>query len=163
MSSFDSVPEQHEAKRLLSAALTEGPVHAYLFHGPAGVGKRELALRFAGELLGEQTRVARGSHPDLYVLEPLGDLRNEVARARRFGGGLRIRSGRFGEPVQIVATCGQHFPHYRPAYRDTYYRDRRTGGGAVQDALTHIINAGEWLVGPALLLSWSPAKVARQT
>ena len=73
MSAFESVPEQHDAKRLLSAALAEGPVHAYLFHGPAGVGKRELALRFAGELLGDQTRVSRGSHPDLYVLEPLGE------------------------------------------------------------------------------------------
>lgn len=59
-----------------------------------------------------------------------------------------IRSGRFGKPVQIVATFGQHFPHYRPAYRETYYRNRATGGGAVQDALTHVINAGEWLVGP---------------
>src|SRR5579871_1957803 len=73
VSSFDSVPEQHEAKRLLSAALAEGPVHAYLFHGPGGVGKRELARLFAGELLGDQTRVARGSHPDLYVLEPHGE------------------------------------------------------------------------------------------
>src|SRR5262245_15286509 len=35
-----------------------------------------------------------------------------------------IRSGRFGEPVQVVATCGQHFPFYRPAYRTTYYNDR---------------------------------------
>lgn len=59
-----------------------------------------------------------------------------------------ILQGRFGEPVQIVATCGQHFPLYRPAYRDIYYRDRATGGGAVQDSLTHIVNAGEWLVGP---------------
>jgi DNA polymerase-3 subunit delta' len=73
VSAFESVPEQHEAKRLLSAALAEGPVHAYLFHGPAGVGKRELALRFTGELLGDHTRVARGSHSDLYVLEPLGE------------------------------------------------------------------------------------------
>jgi predicted dehydrogenase len=55
---------------------------------------------------------------------------------------------RFGSPVQIVAICGQNFPHYRPAYRETYYRDRATGGGAVQDALTHIINAAEWLIGP---------------
>jgi predicted dehydrogenase len=61
---------------------------------------------------------------------------------------LAILSGRFGEPVQIVATCGQHFPLYRPAYRDIYYRNRATGGGAVQDALTHVLNAGEWLVGP---------------
>jgi predicted dehydrogenase len=59
-----------------------------------------------------------------------------------------VRSGRFGEPVQIIADFGQHFPHYRPAYRDTYYKDRATGGGAVQDALTHALNAGEWLVEP---------------
>ena len=59
-----------------------------------------------------------------------------------------IREGRFGHPVQIVATCGQHFPTYRPAYRETYYAQRETGGGAIQDALTHIVNAGQWLVGP---------------
>lgn len=59
-----------------------------------------------------------------------------------------IRSGRFGEPVQVVAQCGQQFPFYRPAYRTIYYNDRATGGGAVQDALTHIVNAAEWLVGP---------------
>src|SRR5215468_11881905 len=73
MSSFESVPEQHEAKRLLAAALQEGPAHAYLFHGPAGVGKRQLARRFAAELLGDHARVERGSHPDLYLLEPLGE------------------------------------------------------------------------------------------
>ena len=59
-----------------------------------------------------------------------------------------IRSGRFGEPVQVVGTFGQHFPFYRPAYRETYYQSHATGGGAVQDALTHVVNAGEWLVGP---------------
>jgi predicted dehydrogenase len=58
-----------------------------------------------------------------------------------------IHGGGLGQPVQIVATFGQHFPLYRPAYRETYYRDHATGGGAVQDALTHVINAGEWLVG----------------
>jgi DNA polymerase III subunit delta' len=73
VSGFGTVPEQHEAKRLLTAALQEGPAHAYLFHGPAGVGKRELARRFAAELLGEHARVERGSHPDLYLLEPLGE------------------------------------------------------------------------------------------
>jgi len=73
VSGFETVPEQHEAKRLLAAALQEGPAHAYLFHGPAGVGKRELARRFAAELLGDHARVERGTHPDLYLLEPLGE------------------------------------------------------------------------------------------
>jgi DNA polymerase III subunit delta' len=70
---FEAVSEQHEAKRLLSAALAERPAHAYLLHGPSGVGKRDLALLFAAELLGDHARVERRSHPDLYVLEPLGD------------------------------------------------------------------------------------------
>lgn len=59
-----------------------------------------------------------------------------------------ITEGRFGEPVEIVVQAGQNFPTYRPAYRDTYYRDRATGGGAIQDALTHLLNAGEYLLGP---------------
>lgn len=59
-----------------------------------------------------------------------------------------LRSGRFGTPVQLATVSGQHFPYYRPAYREIYYRDRATGGGAVQDALTHTVNAAEWLIGP---------------
>jgi DNA polymerase-3 subunit delta' len=73
VSTFSNVLEQPEAKRLLSAALVDGPAHAYLFHGPAGVGKRIAAVQFAAELLGEHDRVQRRAHPDLYVLEPLGD------------------------------------------------------------------------------------------
>jgi DNA polymerase III subunit delta' len=70
---FETFPEQAEAKRLLHAALAEGPAHAYLFHGPPGVGKRPAALAFAGQLIGEPERVGRGTHPDVYVLEPVGD------------------------------------------------------------------------------------------
>jgi len=70
--SFETFPEQDEAKALLRAALAEGPAHAYLFHGPRGVGKRRAALVFAAELLGDAQRVARRAHPDLYILEPLG-------------------------------------------------------------------------------------------
>ena len=60
----------------------------------------------------------------------------------------QIDSGRFGRPVHMVTTSGQHFPTYRPAYREIYYTDHATGGGAIQDALTHLVNAGQWLVGP---------------
>jgi DNA polymerase III subunit delta' len=82
--SFETFPEQDEAKRHLRAALAEAPAHAYLFHGPPGVGKRRAALVFAGELLGAADRVARQAHPDLYVLEPLGDqIRIDPIRALR--------------------------------------------------------------------------------
>lgn len=59
-----------------------------------------------------------------------------------------LKSGRFGTPRQITMLCGQHFPTYRPAYREIYYANRAAGGGAIQDALTHMVNLGEWLVGP---------------
>ena len=39
-----------------------------------------------------------------------------------------VLSGRFGRPVELVAVSGQNFPTYRPAYRDTYYINRATGG-----------------------------------
>src|SRR5207253_6313597 len=49
------------------------PSHAYLFHGPAGTGKRSIARAFAAALLAQgasdpgevAARVARGAHPDL--------------------------------------------------------------------------------------------------
>ena len=59
-----------------------------------------------------------------------------------------IDSGRFGRPVQLISCSGQHFPTARPAYREIYFADRKTGGGLIQDGLTHLINMGEWLVGP---------------
>jgi predicted dehydrogenase len=59
-----------------------------------------------------------------------------------------ILSGKFGDPLQVVAVSGQNFPFYRPNYQETYYVSHSTGGGAIQDALTHVINACEWLVGP---------------
>ena len=72
--SLDGILEQTEARRLLGAALAEGPAHAYLFHGPPGVGKETAAKAFAAELLGSPTRIAHETHPDLYVLRPLGQM-----------------------------------------------------------------------------------------
>jgi DNA polymerase-3 subunit delta' len=84
MEPFASVPEQPEAKRLLGAALAEGPAHAYVLHGPPGVGKRTAAFAFAAALLGDERRVLARTHPDLYLLEPLGEMiRIDDVRALR--------------------------------------------------------------------------------
>jgi predicted dehydrogenase len=73
-----------------------------------------------------------------------------VLRAHQSLSAMRdaILSGRFGHPLQLVFVAGQDFPHFRPAYREIYYASRRTGGGAIQDALTHGVNAAQWLIGP---------------
>jgi predicted dehydrogenase len=70
-----------------------------------------------------------------------------VAAAREF-----IRSGAFGPVLHATIACGQHFPTFRPAYREIYYARRESGGGAIQDALTHVANAVDWILGPASTL-----------
>ena len=102
---FAGIPEQEEAKRLLAAALAEGPAHAYLFHGPSGVGKRALALAFAAALLSERERVERRTHPDLYVLEPLGDqIRIDAIRELRHD--LHMRPFEAARRVYLVLGAG---------------------------------------------------------
>lgn len=70
-----------------------------------------------------------------------------LVKARDF-----LRSGELGPIKHVTLTCGQHFPSGRPAhaapYAQTYYRDRKTGGGAIQDALTHMANWIESVLGP---------------
>lgn len=58
-----------------------------------------------------------------------------------------IADGAIGEPLQMTIVSGQHFPTFRPAYREIYYADRRTGGGAIQDAATHMADLAQHLVG----------------
>ncbi|MDP6116464.1 MAG: Gfo/Idh/MocA family oxidoreductase [Planctomycetota bacterium] len=80
-------------------------------------------------------------------------LRAAVAYVWRHHPGLRmmreiLTEGSLGRPMQLIVNGGQHFPTHRPAYREIYYTDHATGGGAIQDALTHTLNVGEWLFGP---------------
>jgi DNA polymerase-3 subunit delta' len=70
------------ARAVLGPALAPhgNPSHAYLFHGPAGTGKRTIARAFAAALLadgaadpqGVRERVGRDAHPDLTWVTPSG-------------------------------------------------------------------------------------------
>jgi DNA polymerase-3 subunit delta' len=70
------------AAAILGPALEPGatPSHAYLFHGPGGAGKREVAREFAARLLAQgavdpasaQARALAGVHPDLTWVAPSG-------------------------------------------------------------------------------------------
>ncbi len=72
--------DQPQARAILGMALSSNPSHAYLFHGPAGSGKRTAARAFAAELLAEgdadpagvRRRVGAGTHPDLTWVRPTG-------------------------------------------------------------------------------------------
>ncbi len=59
-----------------------------------------------------------------------------------------LQESNFGPLKHITLCAGQHFPSFRPAYRNIYYARHETGGGAIQDALTHSINTVEWIAGP---------------
>src|SRR4029077_13974363 len=81
-SALPGVDAHPHARAVLAPALRRdgSPSHAYLFHGPAGTGKRAIARAFAAALLAEgardpdavEERIARGSHPDLTWVRPSG-------------------------------------------------------------------------------------------
>ena len=71
-----------------------------------------------------------------------------------------IASGEYGKPLSLSVVGGQHFPTFRPAYREIYYTRHETGGGCIQDGVTHLINAGEWLCGPISRLACDAKHVA---
>lgn len=69
--------------------------------------------------------------------------RPEVRAAKAF-----LDSGTFGPVRAGTIITGQNFPSFRPAYREIYYNSHAQGGGAIQDAITHMLNLTEWITGP---------------
>lgn len=85
---FHALAGQDKAKRmLLSACQRERVSHAYLFQGPSGVGRRQMAFAFAAYLnclaptehdscgqCGSCKKIAAANHPDIVTIEPDGAL-----------------------------------------------------------------------------------------
>ncbi len=113
------------ARRLFEAGLH------LLIEKPLAVTEEGIdALRCAAsERSGQVIRIAYVQHCNLALLK----LRELIAETD------------LGVPKQITYVGGQHFPTFRPAYREIYYARHESGGGAIQDALTHSVNAVEWL------------------
>ncbi|ULL13302.1 DNA polymerase III subunit delta' [Paenibacillus sp. H1-7] len=83
--SFQSIQGQERVKRILQNSLrTDKVSHAYIFTGPAGTGRKQMALAFAQALYCEVLpddacgeclncrKVEHGNHPDLHWIRPDG-------------------------------------------------------------------------------------------
>jgi predicted dehydrogenase len=133
------------------AAVICTPAH---LHVPMAIqlGKRGICL-----LIEKPLSISCAGIDELLAVRDSGHLVVAVAYVLRHHPAMKalkllIESCEFGRPVELIAQSGQHFPLYRPGYLETYYTQHQTGGGAIQDALTHMMNAVEWLVGPVTQL-----------
>ena len=158
---------QDEALNLLRAAVHSGHVgHAYLFHGPAGVGKTRAALLFAQALLCEKpaaggepcgtcsscAAVIALRHPDLELHVPLPTFRTEGRTERQ---AEEARSEARADVLRRIATEPFFTPVFsRPAVHSVEDLARakqflsltaqREGGAKVL-----IVKGAEAITGPA--------------
>jgi predicted dehydrogenase len=124
---------------------TPAPLHLEMAIHALGCGVNVLiekplshSMARVEELLAARTRSGReAAIAYVYHTSPV------LTQAREY-----IAGGELGPMLQGVVTTGQAFYRLRPGYANTYYRDRKSGGGAIQDALTHMANWVESVLGP---------------
>ena len=101
--SFDALPEQPEARRLLDAAVKEGPGARLSLPRPGRCRQaRRSAQRSPAELLGDERRVAAGTHPDLFSLEALGEM-IRIDEIRALHRDLHMRPYEADRRVYVIA------------------------------------------------------------
>ena len=68
---FDNIVGNEKVKKLLSNIVQNQKVtHSYLFTGPEGIGKKQIAIEFSKKLLKSQTE----NNPDFDCIEPEGNV-----------------------------------------------------------------------------------------
>lgn len=100
---FGGIVGNEPALRFLTRAAEAGTSHAYLFHGPSGVGKRTVARIFGARLVSSgdelaERRARHGNHPDLSEISPEGNFTTmeqirdvvRLAASRPFEGARRV-------------------------------------------------------------------------
>lgn len=136
-------------------ALADPAIDAVVVCTPA-----HLHVRMAQEIMraGKHVLIEKPFSTSLDGTDDLISLRDEtglnayIAYVQRYNPPIYkacefFRTGKFGKALQATVVAGQDFAFYRPGYQNTYYKDHKMGGGAIQDALTHTVNAVEWIVG----------------
>src|SRR5258708_8179573 len=104
---LDGIAGNQRARAFLKHAVDTGlPSHAYLFTGPAGVGKTATALAFAADLLAAAgAPIGAGLHPDLWVEDSdaeqvsIETIRLDGRTGRAVGDGSEI-AGAPAQPLQ---------------------------------------------------------------
>jgi len=106
---LESILGHQDAVTTLTRALAAGRVHhAFIFHGPAGVGKFTTALAFAARLLAIEPAAVR-NHPDLHVItKELASLsrESEVRKRKQSNIPREVLLQFLLEPAAVASMCG---------------------------------------------------------
>lgn len=65
----------------------------------------------------------------------------------------QLNQGAIGQLKHIGIRAGQHFPHFRPAYKHVYFNKLQTGGGAILDMASHLVSLSQMFAGRISSLS----------
>lgn len=108
-----------EAFSLLQSAQANNRLaHAYLITGPAGSGKRALANRLSGLLIGE--KIENLQHSDIHVIEPESKSRRIlIEQMRELERNLHMRSLLGGHKIGVIVDADRLQPNAANAFLKT--------------------------------------------